>query len=131
MSDDRSDDDPFAALEADDGVEDPFAELDGTVGEGDDPFTEMDVGAAEPDDVWAELGDDTGEATGSDSEAIVPKRRYCEQCRQFSAPPDVACTNPGTEIRELVDSDHFSVYDCPVVARRRGDGTGLSAQSER
>ena len=56
--------------------------------------------------------------TGHD-EQVVPKRSYCEKCEHFAAPPETACEHPGTEIRELVDMEHFRVSRCPVVAKRR------------
>lgn len=52
-------------------------------------------------------------------EVVVPKRRYCEGCQYFSDPPETACEHPGTDILELVDTDHFLVADCPVVEWRR------------
>lgn len=52
-------------------------------------------------------------------EVIVPKRRYCEGCQYFTEPPETACEHPGTDILELVDTDHFLVADCPVVEWRR------------
>ncbi|MHC3437373.1 hypothetical protein ACYJ1Y_04540 [Natrialbaceae archaeon A-gly3] len=41
--------------------------------------------------------------------------KYCRRCEHFSAPPEVACENEGTEIVELVDLETFRVIDCPVV----------------
>lgn len=131
MSDDESADDPFAALDDVDVESDPFTDL-GEVTPGDDPFEDLSVeptgdaavtGLLEPEvddeeDIVTPLLDEDVEVI--DGEAIVPKRRYCEQCEYFSAPPDVACANDRTEIRELVDMKHFRVYRCPVVARRLG-----------
>lgn len=59
------------------------------------------------------------EATPERDEVVVPKRRYCEGCQYFSDPPETACEHVGTDILELVDSDHFLVADCPVVEWRR------------
>lgn len=120
--------------------EDPFEELDveplDPDGDGDEElaalFTEVEVGEVDDEAIWAEL---TGEADGDTGEegvavdaatppqddgegTVVPKASYCQQCEYFSAPPEVACGNPGTEIVELVDVEHFRVRNCPVVARR-------------
>ncbi|WP_336135926.1 hypothetical protein [Natronomonas amylolytica] len=125
---------------------DPFDDID-DIADGepiDDPFTEMEVGDIDEDDVWAELADegedsgddadslDDGEGTlqgtvvGADDvatdadEAIVEKRSFCQRCEFFAEPPEVACTNEGTEIVELLDTERFRVRNCPVVAQRRG-----------
>lgn len=65
------------------------------------------------------------EETEAGAEAVVPKRSYCERCEFFSSPPSVRCSNPGTEIVELVDSGHFRVVDCPVVEQRGETGFEL------
>lgn len=92
-----------------------------------DPFAEMDVDTDAVDDsVFAALdGDDvtpapedTPDVESADEGVVVPKRSYCEGCPHFAAPPVVECTNPGTTIQELVDTDHFRVSNCPVVADR-------------
>lgn len=125
---------------------DPFDDIDDiTDGEPvDDPFTEMEVEDIDEDDVWAELTDETNGDTGGDGdalgdgetslqetvvgadegtdadEAIVEKRSFCQRCTFFAEPPEVACTNEGTEIVELLDTERFRVRNCPVVAQRRG-----------
>jgi hypothetical protein len=99
-----------------------------------DPFAEMDVDTeAVDDDVFAALDGDAEAATDSPTDApdvepadegvVVPKRSYCEGCPHFAAPPEVACTNPGTTIHELVDAEHFRVSGCPVVAERGAVGS--------
>lgn len=45
----------------------------------------------------------------------ISKRSYCRQCEHFSEPPEVACTNTGTEILELTGMDTVRVADCPIV----------------
>lgn len=132
MSEEESTDDPFADI---DGVEvesDPFSDL-GDVTPDDDPFedlstetpAEVDLSSLleapadeDDDDIITPVLDEDIEVVNG--EAIVPKRRYCEQCAFFSDPPDVHCSNDGTEIRELVDMKQFRVYRCPVVADRLG-----------
>lgn len=120
---------------------DPFDELGDDTGDGpEDPFVEMDVEEIDEEDVWDEI---TAEETSAEAEAmeeaafaeesaagaaavaeenetIVEKSSYCQQCEFFSEPPDVACTNQGTEIIELVDTNRFRVRNCPVVRQRRG-----------
>lgn len=113
---------------------DPFGEIDAVAGPA-DPFEEIDPDPVDEDAVWADLvGSDVDGATVADvagtgpavdvegDEAVVPKRSYCERCEHFSDPPETACTNPGTEIRELVDVEHFRVANCPVVERRQHVG---------
>jgi len=112
-----ADGDPFADL-PDDEDRDPFE---------DDLFSEEAVGEMDEDAVWeqlerredgaAEVGSEAGGAPGG-RETIVEKRSYCERCEYLSEPPEVACTHPGTEIVELVDTGRFRVRNCPVVARR-------------
>lgn len=119
-----SDEDPFEALEdaADDLDVDP-----------EELFTEVDIESVDESAVWEELseGDENGSGVSlgtadgfADLEddgdgVIVPKESYCQQCEYFSSPPAIECTNPGTEILELVDIEHFRVRECPVVSRRR------------
>jgi hypothetical protein len=106
-----------------------------------DPFEEVEVEDIDEDDVWEEITGETAEsdaepvgeaeisteesaiaaeAAASENEAIVKKSSYCQKCEFFAEPPEVACTNEGTEIVELVDSDRFRVRNCPVVEQRRG-----------
>lgn len=121
---------------------DPFAELDGDLDgdfDGDlDPdelFDEMDVGDVDEDAIWDALedGDASDGVAQADSTAapddaveregetsVVPKTRYCQSCDYFSEPPEVSCSNDGTEIVEHVDMDSFRVRNCPIVAQRRG-----------
>lgn len=105
--------------------EDPFDELDDPRSDAgdatrpaDESFIEMSVDELDEDAIFEELAD--GQREEDQQTAVVPKRSYCERCEFFSTPPEVRCTNAGTEIRELVDTDHFRVVDCPVVERRRG-----------
>lgn len=140
-----SEENPFDDLE--DGDLDPNEEVDDDV---DRLFTEVQVEAVDDEAVWdalttrenpagavdengsdgpggdvvdvpaPEIEDDDGEGT------VVPKGSYCQKCEHFSAPPQVACDNAGTDILELVDVDHFRVRDCPVVERRRSATRDLS-----
>lgn len=137
--DERSDD-PFAELDDVDVEADPFAELE-DVDPDDDPFdmpdsvdddlfTEVEADDVDEESVWADLSDAESAETAVDDdelpdvetaaeEHIVPKRAYCEKCEYFASPPETRCTNPGTEIRELVDMEHFRVANCPIVVQRR------------
>lgn len=107
-----------------------------------DRFVEESVADVDPEAVWERLDDEDAEVTDAavdalfegetndgfldadlgdeTSEAVVAKRSYCQRCQFFSSPPEVACRNPGTEIVELVDVDHFRVRNCPIVERRHG-----------
>lgn len=121
--------DPFESLPDADG-EDPFERLEDGVATderppgGSDPFEEVDVGTAGEDTSWEELlpaepTDGAGIDPTTVGETVVPKRRYCQGCEHFTAPPAVACTHAHGEIVEVVDVDHFRVRNCPVVAHRR------------
>lgn len=125
-----TEDDPFEDL----GQEGDDADVDAGV---DDLFTEVEVDEVDDEAVWEELtegdgaaggpgGNGAGQARPVDEPAaadepegtVVPKASYCQKCEHFSKPPQAVCGNPGTEIVELVDVDHFRVRDCPVVERR-------------
>lgn len=115
-----------ANVDADDG--DPFERLPGADADADgrNPFEHLpaeDAERADDEDPFEEIEADplsgVEAEVGGAEEAIVPKGRYCESCEYFAEPPEVRCTNAGTEIRELVDMDHFRVFDCPVVAGRQ------------
>jgi hypothetical protein len=147
MSDDTTNTDPStdADVERDEDAAldgDPFEDLDDFEGEDiGDPFEEVDIEDIDEDDVWEEITGETAdtdvetvgeaessteesalaaEAAADENEAIVQKSSYCQKCEFFAEPPEVACTNEGTEIIDLVDSDRFRVRNCPVVKQRRG-----------
>lgn len=125
--DDGLADDPFADVATPEG--DPF---DGDAG---GVFERVDVDRVDPDRVWDEVagedaiedaagdeaaGEEPPELTDASSRyAEVSKHAYCEQCEHFSAPPNVSCGNPGTEIVEFVDVETVRLLNCPVVAERR------------
>lgn len=127
-SDVDAEEDPFAALEADEprstsGSASPSeSTLEG--GEG-DPFEQMDVDVA-TDDVWESLDSEGsgfeigGDATLVDHDErhedhLVSKRQYCQRCPHFSEPPEVECGHDGTAIVEVVGIDEFRVRNCPMV----------------
>lgn len=104
-------DDPFDEI----GPADPGTDLD-------DAFEQMDVGGAAEEDVWASLDSEIGldGATSipgeDDTEHIVSKRTYCQQCPHFTPPPEVACDHEGTTILEAVDFDRFRLQNCPMIS---------------
>ncbi|MFC7019397.1 MULTISPECIES: hypothetical protein [Haloarcula] len=105
-------------------VDDPFSDMAGREGDpfGDESvFERVDVGTIDADSVWAQItGDaDLSDAASGSRYAEVSKHRYCEQCEHFSAPPDVHCSNEGTEILEFTDMEQVRLLDCPVVAEQR------------
>lgn len=127
MSDDQPDEDPFDELD----------DLPEEQSPAEDAFVEMSVEEIDEEAVWDDLesgsnGGPIGEpsVTVEGDEAVVPKRSYCERCEFFSDPPSVHCTNPGTEILELVDAEHFRVVDCPVVERRSTGDLGIETFDE-
>jgi len=122
---------PDTGQDAPDGADtagDPFAELgspdssETTPEELDDLFEPVETADIDGEAVWeAVMSEDDEEPIEDDpagADAVVPKNQYCKRCEFFSAPPDVACTNPGTEIVELVGVDRFRVTNCPVVGQR-------------
>jgi len=114
----------------DSGDSDPFDELGpADSGDLDDAFERMDVGGAAEEDVWESLDADAGVAGAAaaageamsapgetDTEHVVPKRTYCQQCPHFTPPPEVACTHEGTSIVEAVGFDEFRVRNCPMIS---------------
>ncbi len=102
---------------------DPFAGPSGEeelLEEAENVFQEMDTEGVDPDTVWEQLGEAPPAAdTEGKTCAEVSKHTYCEQCQYFSAPPEVSCSNPGTEILAFLDMETVRVVDCPVVAERR------------
>lgn len=126
MSDDQptdTDDDAASRRDA------PLADLAASVTEqpADDSFEELFEESGEPvidgEDVWNELLEEDSEArvvaevveTDLDRDVRIIESRLCHGCPYFATPPDVHCNHEGTEIREVVDTDHFEVADCPMV----------------
>lgn len=86
-------------------------------------FTAESTEDTDGESVWEELASSTARWTGSGGAAdidVVPKRNFCERCTHLSDPPEFRCTHDGTEIIELIDSDHVRVKECPIVKQRRG-----------
>jgi len=122
-------------LPGDTGREGPLgdlaAEVDRRRGEADDAelddvFTSQDVAELDVDAVWEQVesgGVGDAEEPVETEERVVSKASFCQQCEFFSEPPSVGCGHEGTEILELVDTEHFRVRDCPKVAEeeRLGD----------
>jgi len=106
-------------------------------------FEEVDVGGVDSEAVWDAVVEEgnppeeilgepaeeptTPEPTGVQDEHVIDKREYCQRCEFFTQPPTVACTNDGTQIVELVDSDSFRVRNCPKV---QGDSDDLRSVVE-
>jgi len=88
-----------------------------------DAFEAVEVDDVEVAALWEQLEADRAEETveeprsdaGRDVQTIG-KRDYCMRCQYFSAPPEVRCTHERGEILELVDTDRFTVADCPILA---------------
>ncbi|QSG10182.1 hypothetical protein [Halapricum desulfuricans] len=99
---------------------DPLADLAGDV-EG-DPFESGDwTGSGTDDSVWEDLSTESEiETEAEDGRRIsaVDKHRFCEGCRHFTEPPEIACTHEGTEILSFPDVDTVRVVDCPIVEER-------------
>lgn len=136
MSDERDDEheerEPLADLREDversreAETDDEFEEL----------FTDVDVGSVDEEAVWEQLSESAdepvaeaagvAESAGVEAEAAeeldrdvrVVEKRLCQGCEHFADPPETACTHEGTTIEAEVDTDHFRVVNCPVVAAR-------------
>ncbi|NIC00066.1 hypothetical protein [Halobacterium sp. R2-5] len=146
MSDDDREREPLADLREDverrreEDDDDDFEEL----------FTDVDVGSVDQDEVWDELSESADEpvadAAGVDAAGVdepadsehaadddvrVVEKRLCQECPHFTDPPQTACTHDGTTIAAEVDTDHFRVVNCPVVAAREDDeASDFSAESQ-
>jgi hypothetical protein len=109
----------------------------------DDPFDRMSVGEIDEETLWSSLGSEESVGVGVDVDAdaggsslgdvepdpevesvddgsaaqehVVPKDKYCQSCPYLAAPPELRCTNEGTEIVAVVDSERFRVRNCPMV----------------
>ena len=106
------------------GADNPFEDLDDVPDTDiDDPFEEMEMPDLDTEAVFEaaleDAADGDGTAHGSGADGVVTKEQYCKKCEHFSEPPETACTNPGTEIVELVGVDSFRVRGCPVLADRQ------------
>lgn len=77
----------------------------------DDPLDEL----INRDDERLEPDDDVRRVRDGAQEFVVPKDDYCEQCPHYRDPPDVGCSNEGTEIVEFEDMVHVRIRNCPVV----------------
>jgi hypothetical protein len=95
------------------------------------PFEAMDVGEVEGEDLWSELferddgdvdryvgvggeAERVGGGAGYD-EFVVETATFCKRCPLLGPPPELHCTHEGTEILEVVDTEHFKVRECPMV----------------
>ena len=96
---------------------------------------EVEAGGAEPVDAGgtdttvgqATTGQPDGSHTAGDSnEAVVDKRKYCQQCPYFSEPPAVGCSHEGTSIVEVLLDGQFRLRNCPVVTESGPDRTILN-----
>ncbi|MGB9964965.1 hypothetical protein [Halobacterium sp. CBA1126] len=153
MSDDREEErEPLTDRSEDVEEREPLADLREDVEERreadddqfDELFTDVDVGSVDEEAVWEELSasadesvaDAAGVAESVDSEELdrdvrVVEKRLCQGCQHFTDPPETACTHDGTTIEAEVDTDHFRVVDCPVVAAREdSEASDFSGEEE-
>lgn len=80
-------------------------------------FEEQDVTELDADAVWDHVESEGAPDRDGDERdvRVVESADYCERCPYFSEPPELSCSHPGTEIREVLDMDRFRVVDCPKV----------------
>jgi|GEM_PF-956903 len=86
---------------------------------GESAFEEVDTGEVNIEDVWERLEAGPGphgEALDEEEDVRRIPRSVCHDCPHFGDPPKLHCTYEGTTIREMPDSEHFVVVECPVVA---------------
>jgi len=147
---------PAAGEDGESGEDAPLSDLRRDVderGDREDPddddfeelFAEMEVGDVDEAEVWAELADSAdepvvdpgvvteavGESADADGDTTVVEKSLCHGCPHFADPPETACTHDGTTIEAEVDTDHFRVRNCPVVAEREArDPSDFSADPE-
>jgi hypothetical protein len=90
---------------------------DGAAGEYDDLFEEYDADDIDSEALWEQITSDDPVVDDpvEDSVHTVPKQKYCQRCEYFTGPPEVSCTNDGTEIREMPNVEEFTLVNCPVV----------------
>ncbi|GAA0646730.1 hypothetical protein [Salarchaeum japonicum] len=134
----RASAEPTASEESDDADDDarsaPLSELATGVREReasresdqefDELFSEVDVGELDGEQAWRDLlAEEEGEPlaigervqTDEDRDVRVIENRTCHNCQYFGEPPELHCTHEGTDIRRVVDTDHYEVVDCPMV----------------
>jgi len=122
----------------------------GAEGGGDDDdfeelFAEMEVGDLDEAEVWTALAESAdepvvdpdvvaeavAESADADGDTTVVEKSLCHGCPHFADPPETACTHDGTTIEAEVDTEHFRVRECPVVAEREArDPSDFSADPE-
>lgn len=137
-STDNSGDEPGssrAAGDADDRSDEPLSELRDELserGEADvedeefeELFEEIDVGTVDEESVWDQLSETADEPLFTadveevpDADVTVVEKRLCHRCPHFGDPPELHCTHEGTTIDAEVDTEHFRVVNCPIVAQR-------------
>jgi hypothetical protein len=99
-------------------------------------FAEMEVGDLDADDIWEEFSEDEDPMfetafVEEDREVTVVEKSLCHGCEHFADPPRTGCTHDGTDIDAEVDTGHFRVMDCPVVAERKEmEASDFSADDE-
>ncbi|MFC7165434.1 hypothetical protein [Halospeciosus flavus] len=92
----------------------------------DTPFEQQEYEEVDVDEVLrgpvdgdadSETEPESAPETDESEEAAVNviESRICHNCPYFGEPPELHCTHEGTQIREVVDTDHYVVVDCPVV----------------
>jgi hypothetical protein len=118
---------------ADAGSDEPLSELRDELSERgevadeefEELFEEIDVGTVDEESLWDELSETADEPlfaadadTIPDADVTVVEKSLCHRCPHFGDPPELHCTHEGTTIDAEVDTEHFRVVDCPIVAQR-------------
>jgi hypothetical protein len=88
-------------------------------------FEEVDVGTVDEESLWDELSETAEEPVFTadpeavqDADVTVVEKSLCHRCPHFGDPPELHCTHEGTTIDAEVDTEHFRVVDCPIVAQQ-------------
>lgn len=128
------DSDSLAGIGGSEGPEDaPLSDLRDELSErgdvADEEFEELfeavDVGTVDEESLWDELSETADEPVfTADAEAVqdadvtVVEKSLCHRCPHFGDPPKLHCTHEGTNIDAEVDTEHFRVVNCPIVAKQ-------------
>lgn len=88
-------------------------------------FEEIDVASVDDGALWEELSETAEEPLfTADAEAVpeadvtVVEKSLCHRCPHFGDPPELHCTHEETTIDAEVDTEHFRVVNCPIVAQQ-------------
>lgn len=89
--------------------------------------TEADGPTASPAEAAASDDSPGDRPSGGGRDVRTVSKDTCHRCPHFGDPPELACTNEGTEILAMPDADRFRVADCPMVDDEDIGGIGVGS----